>query len=209
MKHPIWLILLILAAELLIIVMFIPNNWHNEIGKAQWQSDYLFYGEEAMVVANRLASQYYTELILESQLKFELIHFLIPTELEKLNSRGMSNLGNVWFEWLQSRLEAGFSAVENLFHRIVLLTYWWALLGLILVSVLLDGYLKLKIRQSDFSYSSPTVHRYAFKTACCLFFISLLCLILPIVIAPWFIPLLNIVACMLIGSVIANRQKQI
>ncbi|SET35741.1 DUF4400 domain-containing protein [Thorsellia anophelis] len=209
MKHPLWLILLILGAELIIILVFISYDWHNEIGKAQWQRDYGFYGNETLSFTSERGNIFYNQIFIESHVKFEVTHFLLPTELEKLKSRGMSSLGDVWFDWIENRLAALFSALENIIQRMSLLLLWWPVWVIILISAITSGYIKLKIGQSNFSYSSPTIHRYGFKSALILFFMAILLIIIPIAIYPWLVPLLISCGCGLLGSVIANRQKKI
>ncbi|CAM5562259.1 DUF4400 domain-containing protein [Eoetvoesiella caeni] len=209
MKKPFWLVAWLFAIELSAILLFIPGEWTKvAIDK---EADYV---EQSLGVRSRdwvhdKAASWYRETIIDSGFNAQVHQMLIPTEEEKAKSRGMQNMGNQWFAWMQGRIQAFTLMVYQLFARLALAWIWAPYMLVLLVPALFDGVMTRQIKRTNFDYASPILHRYSVRGIGAMVCGLAVAFFMPVAIDPVIIPIVFMGICVLMGLAIGNLQKRI
>lgn len=135
--------------------------------------------------------------------------FLIPTEEQRRRSRGIEDMGAAWFEWIEGRLNAFVSMVRQAFIRAAILLTWLPYMLILVIPAVFDGYVTRKIRQTNFDYTSPVVHRYALRVIWFCIALVLVLFMSPIAVQPLILPMICAVIGISLGLAFGNLQKQI
>jgi hypothetical protein len=88
---------------------------------------------------------------------------LIPSEQERQHSLGFENVGrDSLFPFIAERIQVIWDGIFQAMRRFFLMLAWWPFLLSDLMPFVSDGLARRKVKQSNFDYSSPLVHRYSF-----------------------------------------------
>ncbi len=209
MKKPFWMVAWLLAIELVLVLVLIPGDW--TLRAINKEADYV---EKSLGIQSRTwihdkASTWYRSSVIDSG-AYEKVHrAFIPTEAEKLASRGMERSWDFWFNWIEGRLDAVLKVVYQFFSRLALAAIWAPYMLVLLLPAVFDGYMTWKIKRSNFDYSSPVVHRYSVRGVTAIVCGLFVAFFLPIAIDPIVIPIAMMGMCVLIGLSLGNLQKRI
>lgn len=209
MKKPLWLVLWALVLELLVILVLIPGDWTDKAIEKEKELVAKSLGSKSQVWMQGKADAWYQSAIIDSGV-YENTHFLlIPTKKEKERSRGMERMGQLWFEWVESRIDAIGSAIYQFFTRTALLLIWAPYILILFFPSLYDGIMTRRIKTTNFDYPSPILHRYSLRL---IFYIGIglmIAFFAPIAIDPLIIPVALITVSALIGVNVGNFQKRV
>ncbi|AJY53111.1 DUF4400 domain-containing protein [Halomonas sp. KO116] len=209
MKTPFWLIAWLLVAELFIIMVFIPGHWTERVIQKESTMIESQLGRDTVEWIDRKALQWYNRSMWDTGIYHTLHTLLIPTEQERVASRGMEGIGGKIFPWVEDRLAAMMNVVYQVFARAALLIVWAPYMLILLVPALWDGFMTWKIKRTNFDYASPIWHRYGVRGV----FFVLQCLLIaffaPVALNPIIIPMTMMVMCVMMGLATANLQKRI
>lgn len=117
--------------------------------------------------------------------------------------------GNSLFPYVQGRLHVLWDTVRQLGYRLALLRFWLLYLTPLAPAVILDGWLRRRVKLAQFGNCSPAIHRYSLYGLLALLYGLVLSLLLP-----WSLPpgvLLALPAGMLlcIGGLLANTPARV
>jgi hypothetical protein len=209
MKKPYWLVALLLAAELFLILVFVPGKWTEQVIVNESAMVERTLGHNSVQWINERALRWYSSTMVDSGVYQGLHTLLIPSPEERARSRGMENLGSTIFPWLEDRLFSMMRVFYQVFARMALLMVWAPYMLILLIPAMYDGWLNWKIKRTNFDYASPVIHRYGVRGIVLMLQILLIAFFAPIALNPIVIPFAMMIACVMIGLAMGNIQKRI
>lgn len=209
MKKPWWMAIFVLVIEIAMVLVFIPEGWTQQIIQKESELVNERLSTEAQLWLDTRASEWYQSSMIDSGLYFALYDMVIPSDIEKKNSKGLEKMGGLWFQWMEERLNIISELTYQLFFRIALLRAWLPYLAIMFIPALYDGVMSWKIKKTNFDYASPVWHRYSAKGTLFLGFGLFITLFLPVPLDPSIIPAVMVGGCVLMGLMMGNLQKRV
>ena len=166
-------------------------------------------GPDSQLWINEKASQWYISTVIESGFYEGIHNYFIPSEEEKKSSKGMENLGGVWFEWIEGRIEALTSMIFQLYSRLALITMWSPYILILFIPAIFDGLMVRKVKQTNFESASTMRIFYSSRGLMLVIFLLFLSLFLPVAVNPSIIPVALMLCCVLVGIALGNMQKRV
>jgi hypothetical protein len=209
MKKPLWLVAWLLVIEVLVILLLVPGDWTDKTIRRESELVEQNLGYEARQWISDTAGDWYKTSVLDSGFYAAMYHTLIPTEEERRKSKGMENMGQAWFVWVEGRIEAFTNVIYQFYTRLALLSSWAPYLLILFIPAVYDGLMSWKIKRTNFDYASPVVHRYSIRGT---FFLSMglfITFFAPIALNPIVIPAVMMCCCVLLGLAFGNLQKRV
>lgn len=208
MNTPFWLVIWILIIEVIIIITLIPGEWtYRVIEKESYLLEKRLGVHEHRVIHDR-AKRWYNSSLIDSGVYYTVRNHMIPTDEQIKKSTGMSDLGSVWFTWVDDRLKIIANTYYHILSRFSLILTWSPYFLILFIPAVYDGILTWRINRTNFAYPSPFIHQYSTHGLFYLF-VGLVALFLaPIVLDPAIIPAAIMLACVLMGLIIGNMQKR-
>ena len=204
-----WKVCSLLGIEVLLIVLLLPGSYAQSVW--QRESGYILdhAGPETYEFILERGENWKNRVFYETGFYNAALNMLVPTEEEKAKSKGLENLGSLWFEYAGERLDA----LEDVFHltaiRLALAVAWAPYILIIFIPALLDGWYTRRIRQTNFKYVSPVIHTYAMKMAWSIAAGGAILFLLPFPITPIYIPVALMLMSIAIGVALGNFQKRL
>lgn len=199
----------IIALEaVLAIMMLSPDMIRQSAGvEARWI--YATSGADTARQIKDRADSWYSDVIVENQVEQRLVRYFIPTEEERALSRGMQDMGSWLWEPTRNRISALMDLLYWVFRRFALFIMW---LPICFPSLLLAGafgLLERQIKLTNFSYASPAVLRYAWRTCAFLTMGFFVLFLLPLPVHPILVPVIVSCVMMTMGISFSNLAKKI
>lgn len=209
MKTPWWLIAFVFLLELLIVVILVPGRWTDRAIQQEMQLINQYYGRGTVSWAEGQAQNWYQRAMIDSGLYRAMRTFAIPSEQQKRRSKGLEEFGAPIFRWVEGRIEAVSSVVYQFMVRASMVKLWLPYMLLLLLPALYDGIMTRKIKQTDYAYSSPTLHLYSVRILLGTLLLLSLSFFLPLAVNPMLIPMCLVICCVCIGTAWSHTQKRI
>lgn len=209
MRKPWWLVVWLLIIELVVILLLIPGDWTEQAIQRESVLIEQRLGEKARVWIEEQASHWYRASVIDSGFYKGAYHMLIPTQAEMEKSKGMEQMGEMWFKWVEGRLKALAKLTYQFCMRLALLAAWAPYLLILLLPALYDGMMTWKIKRTNFDYPSPVIHRYSLRGTMTLTIGLFIAFFVPFALDPVIIPITMMVCCVLIGLTVGNFQKRV
>lgn len=209
MNKPLSLILWILIIEIVVGIVFLSNNWIENLSHKEEILVESTLGVNTNNYAKNKAEAWHKSAIIDSGLYAELEYMLIPTEKEARNSRGLEKMGKGWFKWWGERIDSFSSYVYQVMYRTALLSVWLPYVLILFVPAIFDGVMSRKIKSTNFDYASPVLHRYGLRGSGFLLVGLGVSMFLPFSLNPMIVPIVFMTVCVLIGLSFGNMQKRI
>lgn len=208
-NRSVWLVTWIFVIQLLVVIILIDGDWTNSVMERETSMVKSTLGQDSYLYIKKKADYWYNETAINTGIKQELYNILIPTKEQVAKSRGMEKMGSKWFIWVEGRIEAFFDVLYQFYKRLALVLLWLPYMLIIFIPAIYDGYLKWRIKRTNFDYSSTLLHAYAFKSMKFIFLGTLILFFIPYPVSPVYAPIVMIICSMLIGLAISNHQKRI
>jgi tetrahydromethanopterin S-methyltransferase subunit C len=106
------------------------------------------------------------------------------------------------------RLEVIWAALYQALQRLSMLAAWWPFLLLLLAAAWGDGWVRRRVRQSEFAYASPLAHAYALRSIVAVLIAIGLLLFLPLSLPAIGVPIVGTLLATLVGVIVGNAQKR-
>lgn len=209
MKKPYWLVAWLLVIEMLVILLFMPGDATQKVILKEAQYVKTSLGQDTVTWIHDHAQSWYKTVMLDSGFYEAVRHHMLPTEEEKAKSLGMRTAWDPWFHWLDGRIEAFGKLVYQFFARLALAWIWLPYMAILFVPAIYDGFNTRRIKQTNFDYASPIIHRYSVRAATTLMVGTTIAFFAPIAIDPIVIPVVLMTVCTLIGLSVGNMQKRV
>lgn len=209
MQKPLWLVAWILAFELLIVLLLVPGDFLRRSLEKETQLVKTYMGDSYYSWMHKKAFRWHRNLLIDNGLLQSVYDHLIPSDAERMRSKGMEKMGRKWFSWVEGRIEALSNTVYAIALRLTLIVGWVPYIGLLFIPSIFDGLMTWRIRQTNFDYVSPVVQTYSIRVMMAIVLALLIALFMPIALHPVIIPLVLIVFCVFSGLSVGNLQKRI
>lgn len=209
MKKPWFLVALVLVIELAVVMILVPGDYTKKAIEKEAVYIENSLGKQTRIWVFQKAGGWYQTSIINSGFKREVYRMLIPTEEAKANSKGLETFGDWWFDLAEDRAGSLMLLIQQFYMRLALMVIWSPYMLLLLVPALYDGIQTWKIKQTNFDYASPVIHRYSSRLIGYSFAGMLLVFFLPFAIPPSVTPVILMAICVSFGLMVGNYQKRI
>lgn len=135
---------------------------------------------------------------------------VIPDAATRRRSGELAEMGaNSLFPYLQGRLALLWDTVRQLGYRLALLEFWLLYLTPLAPAVILDGWLRRRVKLAQFGNCSPALHRYSLYGILALLYGLLLCLLVPWPLPPEVLLVLPAGLLLCIAGLLANTPARV
>lgn len=197
-------------AELLLIVLLVPGGYMRNVVDTEQRWLFQDLSNDTALWVQGKAVNWYTHSVVQSGLLDATYDHLVPNQAQRDRSGGMRNLGyDTWFPTVESRLQAIFAAVYQIFQRLALLTAWAPFLAITAVPAVFDGMVRWRIRRETFAFTSSDLHHVASTTVTWTLWAVPLLLFLPAPVSPNIIPILAIILPMALAHIVVHTPKRL
>ncbi len=200
-------ILGMIAALLLTVVLARPEHIIGVLAEEGTSVEDVL-GPAAVRHADRMASGAYNAAFIKSGVYASVARLVVPTKAEVHANRMFKGLEGIII-WARDRINVLFILLFLLFERIALIVLWLPSTGLIAAAATITGFYLRKIKQGNFAFSSPTLHRYGIGMLTFTMMLTPFLMMLPVPMPPLVFPVSLIVASFMIMIIIANIAKRI
>ncbi|MGL5907895.1 MAG: DUF4400 domain-containing protein, partial [Shewanella sp.] len=147
-KHKsVWLLCLALMLEIIIISVLVPGDWTGRVINKEKQMIQNQLGAEISHWIGQTSHHWYRSWIVDTQMEQSMRDFFIPTEEQRLRSKGMESMGGFWFVWVEDRIQAFFDVLYQVLTRFALLMVWLPFVLILLLPALWDGLMTWNIKK--------------------------------------------------------------
>lgn len=205
LKKFLWLYAALMVAIMAMVkVQTVEHAVETELGYAR-----SVLGEDTARYAYEGAAQWYNTIAIDWGWHEGMRNLFIPTDYERVKSKGLENFGNYLFKYVDDRLEAFWRGLYLLFTRLRILLMWLPFIPIMLLPAFNHGWQLRNIKKTNFDYASPTLHTYTIEAVGWCFFAFFSLAILPFPINPLTYPIILVGAGLLIAWSVANTQKRV
>lgn len=209
-KHKsVWLLCLALMLEIIIISVLVPGDWTGRVINKEKQMIQNQLGAEISHWIGQTSHHWYRSWIVDTQMEQSMRDFFIPTEEQRLRSKGMESMGGFWFVWVEDRIQAFFDVLYQVLTRFALLMVWLPFVLILLLPALWDGLMTWNIKKTTFDFSSPIIHRYSMLALSTGGILLVMGLFAPLAIPPGVLPSMIIGLALMAGLALSHLQKKI
>ncbi len=92
----------------------------------------------------------------------------------------MENFAHTWLAWVEGQIEAFGKVIYQFYVRLALLFTWLPYMLILCIPAIFDGWATWKIKQTNFDYVSPAIHRYSMRGLMILLIGLVLTFLLPL-----------------------------
>jgi len=195
--------------QLVVIMVLVPGNFIDGAIEREAVLVQAMMGLDTYHWMHSTAQAWVQSSLMDSGVYQTVYDHLIPTAEQKARGVGMQGFGEGWFAWVHTRLDALVRVILLFYARCALLMLWLPYALILLVPALFDGFVTRKIKQTNFDYASPIVHRYGIRGLSVLVLGLFVVFFAPVPVPPLLIPVVMMACCVLVGVVIGNLQKKV
>ena len=177
-----WIMVLVLV-ELVFIVIFMPSNWVYTVNSKEVGMLDSLFNVTSMSRVNERTNRWYRNGIIDTGVDGAMWAFVEPAE----GAREVVE-HQAWNTYMEDRVRTIENFIYTVVRRLVVTASWLPFIALVGVPALIDGYLTWRIKRYGFAYTSPTIHRYAWRLKGVIVLGVLFLIVIPIPIAPQIIP---------------------
>ena len=200
---------IILILELALLTVFSSADYVLRVMAVEGVNIEDTLGTETLREIDRGASESFNALFVDSGAYAGVWHTFIPTPDERNASEGIENLASGLFAWMDDRLTVIMVLAFQVLERLQLMKMWLPFSFVLLAGACYTGLTLRRIKQGNFAYASPTVHRMALRIIIFMLTLLPLFLMLPMPVSPYVYPALYAVTAFLIQAILANIAKRI
>lgn len=149
-----------------------------------------FFGPEVAEAAENAARDRYTRWFVNSGVMSKSFETMIPTEQQRLNSRGIEDMGEGVFPWVEQRLRALWTLVYGVLTRLAYVALWWPFALVALGPFIVDAIVLRRIKAQSFGITSPHLQGIAARAIPLIALGYFLLMFTPVYIHPAWTPIL-------------------
>ena len=166
-------------------------------------------GSETIRLIDAKASAMFTTLFVDSGAYAGIWHMFIPTPDEQTASVGLETMASGLFDWVDDRLTATMVLIFQLLERLQLMGMWLPFSFIVLIGATFTGLTLRKIKQGNFAFASPTMHRMSLKIIMIMITLLPLFLMLPFPLSPYIYPVMYTLVAFMVMAILANIAKRL
>ncbi len=193
---------------LALLLTLVPVQWTERVMAQEQQMIRSVYGEATAQWIDGQVGDGYGRWFNDTGVRAALYDYLDFTEADR-QSPELKGFGDGVFDYFRTVLDRFFLHMELLLQRWAQLQIWLLPLLLAWVPLLMDGYVRWKIRRTNFAFASPMLFGYALKAAGLLVMVTVMVSLLPWALPPALLPLLLFGGCLLAWVAFSQLQKRL
>lgn len=209
MKHSFWLIAVLILGEICLTLMMLSPNYIRQASMDESLMVNVAMGEDMGTRIRNCADKWYKTLIIDNHVESHVRHFLIPSRVERDNSRGLEDLGDSLWPQVERRIVTMMDFIYWLMRRAVLLMMWLPACLPATVCSILGGLCLREIKKTNFDIASSVVFRYAIRLSGVITGLFFLAFLAPVTMPPIVIPIILCGVLILLGLSMSNMAKRI
>jgi hypothetical protein len=210
MPRSLLLSLMIWLVEILFVTALVSDEWLRSVQRSEDAMIVSYLGATKDREIRRDAQDWFDTLFVRTGIQDSVWHYFIPTEAERQGSMGFEEVGrDNLFPFIAERLHVLWDSLYQMLRRFLLIIAWWPFLLAAVLPFAVDGMVQRKIKQSNFAYSSPLVHRYSAYAILGTIYLLLVGLTLPIPIPPQTVPIAWSAIALAMKVYLAHTQKRV
>lgn len=166
-------------------------------------------GSETITLLDAKSSSLFNALFIDTGAYAGVWHMFIPTPDEQSASEGIELMATGLFHWLDDRLTVLMILAFQLIERLELMLLWLPFSLVIFVASTFTGLTLRKIKQGNFAFASPSIHRLSLRVILVMLTLLPLFLMLPFAISPYLYPIMYTIVAFMIQGILANLAKRL
>ncbi len=203
--------IIFLFIEIIMIAIFVPNDWVIKTIHEENQSLVEIAGYENANNAWKISQGWYNYLFVDSGITSSIRSVMFPTEQERTDSLGLEEFGKYdLFPWIERRGDTLSMIIQQAMQRAYVAYEWVSTLLWLCIPAIAEGIITRAIKKHNFDYPSPIAHRYSVDILQISIAIFILSLLVPLAVSSLLIPILFVVIIpIVIIVIISNLPKSI
>ena len=193
---------------LTLLLTLVPVQWTEEVIEKEREMILSVYGEATALWIDGYVGDYYGRLFKDTGVQSAIYGYFDFAKADQRTPE-LAKFGDPVFDYFSTILDRCFIHMELLLQRWVQLQLWLFPLLLAWVPLLMDGYVRWNIRQTNFTFASPILFGYALKAAGLLIMVTMMVNLLPWTLPPALLPLLLFGGCILAWVALSQMQKRL
>lgn len=198
---------LIVMLHVIALLGFVGEEWLARSVERERQANASFFSPEVAGAAEARAQEWFKAAFVDTGISSLVFGAMIPTQADA-DMVGMDRQFGSLFDWWEGRLRTWWTTLYQSFLRISVAGLWFPYALFVAVPFLIDGWVRRKVKQTDFSLASPLKHRLSLYAVEILVVAYVVLLFLPIPLQPFFFPLLVLISSAALGKMVAEFQKR-
>lgn len=204
-----WVFWLVMS-ELIIIMFLLPVRTFEWLVDTERRVAQSSAGQEVTAWAEQVGAGWYDVAFEHTGIREQVRLHLIPTEEQRLRSKGMENLGGKWlWTYADTRIGIFFGMLEQVMVRTAMVLAWTPFAVAVTIPAVWDGLMQWRIRQYTFDFASPVVHGAGMRVVKYVFPALFLVLILPLPMPILVIPAIAVAMALGLAWIAKHTQKRI
>lgn len=199
---------LIIMLHVIALLGFVGEEWLTQSVQRERAANAAFFTPEVAEQAEERAQEWFKSAFVDTGVSALIFGAMIPTQADA-DAVGLDRKFGSLFDWWEGRLRTWWTILYQSFMRISVAALWFPYALFVAVPFMVDGWVRRRIKQTDFSMASPLKHRMSLYMIELLLVGYLVLLFLPIPLQPVFFPILVLASCAALGKVIAEFQKRV
>lgn len=166
-------------------------------------------GQSCLTKIDSQTSGLYNSLFVNSGIFEHIGNFYALSDKAETGLTKFSEITNALAQWSRGRAISLMIALYLMVERLFIILLWGPFLVLALAQGVFTGLMRRKIKQTSFSFSSPTLNRSAVGTMVTAFLLLPTFMVLPIPLNPYLVPVVFILISFMIATAIGNLAKRL
>lgn len=192
--------------QVIVVLTLVPNSWMARVQEHERTLLASGLGTSAAEWVSRKGYDWYMTAFFNSGAVKETYDLFIP---DRPAERGFERAGKPWFQYVEGRLSAFWTAVALMTCRLAMALVWLPYLVILAFPAVLDGMMMWRARREGFTFSSPVVHRYSLRASHALTWLSIISMTAPLAVHPLVFPALLLGAILSLGVVASSMPRRI
>ncbi|MES1933231.1 putative type IV conjugative transfer system coupling factor [Salinisphaera shabanensis T35B1] len=197
-----WVMIVVLV-EILMLVLFVPSAWLDSMDAGETRMLSTLFSPASIERVEQRTADWYTTALIDTGASAAMRDYVTPREGAHTVVPEQS-----FNTYMQQRVDAMLMLAYTVIRRVVVTLAWLPFIALIGLPAVIDGYLCWRIKRYGFDYTSPAIHRYAWRMKGIILLGLLLVLLLPIPVPPVILPSGLAVIAISLGMAISHMPKR-
>ena len=203
------LCIFVFVAELVLLAAFSSPSYILKVMATEGVNVEDALGSDALQRIDADASTLFNALFIDSGVYSGIWHTFIPTPDERNASEGIELMASGLFAWVDDRLTACMILLFQVIERLELMLMWLPFSFVLTFGACYTGLTLRHIKQGNFAFASPTVHRVSLRVILVMLTLLPIFLMLPFPISPYIYPVLYTAVAFMLQAILANIAKRL
>lgn len=195
--------------EFILFAAFIPSDWAATSAERETRWLVQTQGADSADAIIDRAERWYRAAFIDTGVAPWTYHMYAPDDDTPVEPGFEGVAENPIWDWTRGRLDVIWGSLAMALQRISLIISWLPFLTILLIAAVGDGWVRRRIRQHGFAYSSPLAHRVGVVGIALTWIIVALWLLMPFPVHALVLPLLCVITAVLLDLMVTHTQKRV